>query len=142
MQDLDKIILDEDTLVEMAEMWFDANADIFEEAGFDLEGGWTGEPPEELDAIAEDAAADIVDQLRNPDDSSAGIVVLNPLDAIVDSLYFAFAELTADTPEDYDAWLETLEEEEAPEEGEPEEPLDADEAEDEVEGDEDVDYEP
>jgi hypothetical protein len=141
-KDLEQMVLDDDTIAQMAKMWFDENEDVFEEAGVDLEGGWTGEPPEELDAIAEDAAADIVDQLRNPDDGSGGIAIMNPLDDLVDGIYFVFAEATADSPEDYEGWLETLSEEEDEEEGGEDEPVGADEAEDEVEGDEEVDYEP
>lgn len=138
-KDLEQMILDDETIGKMAEMWFEANPDVFVEAGLDPEDGWNGEPPEELDTIAEDAAADVVDQLRSPEDGSGGIVVSNPIEDMVDGLYFGFAELTAATPEDYEAWLETLETED---EGEAEEPSDQDEVEDEVEGDEEVDYEP
>jgi hypothetical protein len=131
--DLEKMVIDDETIVKMAEMWYDENSDVFDESGIDPEDGWSGDPPEELDTIAEDAAADMIDQLRNPEDRSGGIVVVNPLDDVVNGLYFAFAEMTAATPEDYEAWLETLEDEE-------EEP-DQDEIADEVEGDEEVDQE-
>jgi hypothetical protein len=139
-KDLDKIVLDDDTMAEMAELWFDENPEAVDDAGIDTEDGWSGEPPEELDMLAEDAAADIVDQLRNPEEGGGGYIVMNPYEDVIDAIYFKLAEITAATPEDYEAWLDTLEEEE-PEEGEPEEPFGADEAEDEVEGDEEVDYE-
>ena len=123
-KDLEQMVLDDDTVGQMAEMWFDENTDVFDEAGVDLEDGWTGEPPEELDQVAMDAAVDIVDQLRNPEDGSAGIVVLNEVEQLADLLYFSFASLTANSPEDYEAWLDTLEDEDEAE--------DADEAEDDL----------
>lgn len=110
--DLEQIVLDEDTIVQMATLWADANAATFDEAGLGVEDdGWTGDPPEDLDQIAQDAAADIVDQLRHPDDGSAGMVVMNEIDSIADTLYFAFAEMTAASEEDFDAWFESLEDE-------------------------------
>lgn len=137
-KDLEEIMLDEGTIAELADMWFEANPEAFDEAEVDLEEGWTGEPPEGLDTVAADAARDIADQLRNPDDGSAGIVVANPVQDLEDGLYFRFAELTAAEPEEYEAWLESLDDE-GDLEGDVDEPLDSDEAEDEVEGDEAVD---
>jgi hypothetical protein len=117
--DVQEMVLDEGTVAEMADLWMDANADRFDEAGIDMEGGWEGEPPAELDAIAEDAARDIVDQLRNPEDDSAGIVVLNEIGDLVDTIYFRFAQNAAASPEDFDAWYEALDDEEPDDEGEP-----------------------
>lgn len=113
-KDLEEMVLDDATLAEIGVMWYKANPGEFEALD---EEGWTDEPPEELDSIAMDAAADVLDQLRNPEDGSAGIIALNPLDDVADALYFVFAEATAASEEDYDAWLETLDE---PEEEEPE----------------------
>jgi hypothetical protein len=140
-KDLEQMVLDDGTIEEMAEIWYEANADVFDEAGIDPEDGWAGEPPEELDQIAEDAAADIVDQLRSPEDGSGGIAVVNPIEDIIDGVFFKLAELTAATPEDYEAWMDTLEAGED-EEGDVEDPLDDPEAAaDAVEGDEEVDVE-
>ena len=107
-KDMEQMVLDDETLAEMASAWYDDNVELFEEVGLGPEEGWVDEPPEELDQLAQDAAVDIIDQLRSPEDGSGGIAVLNERDDVANTLFFALAQITAATPEDYEAWYDSL----------------------------------
>lgn len=90
------ILLDDDTIDELARHWEDDNAD-----DLDAISDWADEPSAEVQALSKVATASIVADL-SPD-----FEVINPMSAIEAKVLDYIAYLTAESEESYEAWRES-----------------------------------